>query len=60
MITDENKTYKDIINVYEKERLTKEKADIVAKLADKTVAREEADILEERLAKIVLEIAKLK
>ncbi len=59
-ITDVNKSIKDIIHIYEKEKLTNKKNEIIKKLDDKSLKSEEKLILEKELSNIIIELARIK
>jgi DNA primase len=59
-ITDSKKAIDDILNLYEKEKLIDEKNNIIKKLEDTTISREEASKLETRLSNLIIQIAKMK
>ena len=59
-IADTKKAIDDIINLYEKEKLTNEKNEIIKQLENKDIEKEEAKTLEGRLSEIIVKIAKMK
>ncbi len=59
-ILDNKKAIDDFINLYEKEKLTNEKNEIVKQLENKDIEKDEAKALEERLSEIIIKIAKMK
>lgn len=59
-IADNKKAIDDIINLYEKEKLTNEKNEIIKQLENKDIEENEARALEERLSEIIIKIAKMK
>lgn len=59
-IADNKKAIDDFINLYEKEKLTNEKNEIIKQLENKDIEENEARVLEERLSEIIIKIAKMK
>ena len=59
-ILDNKKAIDDFINLYEKEKLTNEKNEIVKQLENKDIEENEARALEARLSEIIIKIAKMK
>lgn len=59
-ISDSKKAIEDILSLYEKEKLTYEKNQIIKQLEDKTIGVDEAKALEARLSTIIIKIAKMK
>lgn len=59
-ITDINKSIKDIIHIYEKEKITNKKNQIIKQLEDKNLSTEEKANLERELSKIIIELARIK
>lgn len=59
-ILDNKKAIDDFINLYEKEKLTNEKNEIVKQLENKDIEENEARALESRLSEIIIKIAKMK
>lgn len=59
-IADTKKAIDDIINLYEKEKLTNEKNEIIKQLENRDIGKEEAKALEGRLSEIIIKIAKMK
>ncbi len=59
-ILDNKKAIDDFINLYEKEKLTNEKNEIVKRLEKKDIEENEARALEARLSEIIIKIAKMK
>lgn len=59
-ILDNKKAIDDFINLYEKEKLTNEKNEILKQLENKDIEENEARSLEERLSEIIIKIAKMK
>lgn len=59
-ITDINKAILDIIKIYEKEKVIAKKNEIINKLEDATLTKEEIASLEEQLSQIIITLAKMK
>lgn len=59
-ILDNKKAIDDFINIYEKEKLTNEKNEIIKQLENKDIEKSKAKVLEERLSEIIIKIAKMK
>lgn len=59
-ILDNNKAIEDILNIYQKERLQEEKNEILKKLEDKEMNKEESTKWERKLSTIIIELAKMK
>lgn len=59
-ITDVNKGIEDILHIYEKEKLTRKKNDVIKKLQDTNLTKEEIANLEEELSTIIITLAKMK
>lgn len=59
-ITDINKAILDIIKIYEKEKVIAQKNEIINKLEDTTLTKEESASLEEQLSEIIIKLAKMK
>lgn len=59
-ITDVNKGIEDILHIYEKEKLTRKKNDVIKKLQDTNLTKEEIANLEEELSSIIITLAKMK
>ena len=59
-ITDENKAVEDILNIYQKENMTKEKNNIIKQLEDPNLSKKEREILETNLSMLIVELARLK
>ncbi len=59
-ITDENKATEDILNIYQKENMTKEKNNIIKQLENPKLSKEEKEILETNLSMLIVELARLK
>lgn len=59
-ILDNKKAIEDLINLYEKEKLIEEKNEIVEKLKDSNISKEESKVLEENLSNLISKIAKIK
>ncbi len=59
-ITDNNKAIEDLLNLYEKEKLIDEKNEIVERLKNTDLSNEESKELEEKLSKLIIQIAKMK
>lgn len=59
-MTDSNKAIEDILSIYQKEQLQEEKNEILKRLEDKEITREESIELEKRLSTIIIALAKMK
>ena len=59
-ITDVNKSIKDIIHIYEKEKLINNKNEIIKKLEDKNLKPEDKSNLEKELSNIIIKLARIK
>lgn len=59
-ILDNKKAIDDFINIYEKEKLTNEKNEIIKQLENKDIEKSKTKVLEERLSEIIIKIAKMK
>lgn len=59
-ITNNEKATKDILTIYEKEKLLNEKNNIIKQLEDKELDKQEASELEKRLSTIIIQLAKMK
>lgn len=59
-ITDVNKAIFDIIKIYEKEKTIEEKNQIISKLEQSDLSKEEAERLENKLSEIIIKLAKMK
>ena len=59
-ITEVNKCIKDLINIYEKEDLIRQRNEIVKQLDDKNLSQEEANELGKMLNEIIIKLAKIK
>ena len=59
-ITDINKSIKDIIHIYQKDKLTDKKNQIIKQLEDKNLSIEEKSNLEKQLSNIIIELARVK
>lgn len=59
-ITDVNKSIKDIIHIYEKEKLTNRKNEIIKKLDKVDLKPEDKSNLEKELSNIIIELARIK
>lgn len=59
-IVDNKKAIDDLLNLYEKEKLIEEKNEIVEKLKDSNISKEESMELEEKLSKLIIQIARIK
>ena len=59
-LTDINKGIEDIENVYKKNELVKRRDEIINKLNDKTISKEEAIELGKELNTIIIDLAKIK
>ena len=59
-ITNNEKATKDILTIYEKEKLLNEKNNIIKHLEDKGLDKQEASELEKRLSTIIIQLAKMK
>ena len=59
-ISNVNKAVGDILNGYEKEKLTQERNEIIKQLENSNISREETSRLEARLSSLIIKIAKMK
>lgn len=59
-ITDINKAIIDILNIYEKEKTINKKSQILRKLEDTNLTKEEIASLENELSEIIIKLAKMK
>ena len=59
-IQDMNKAILDIINIYEKEKTISRRNQIIEKLDDKELAKEERARLESELSNIIIKLARFK
>lgn len=59
-ITDVNKSVKDIIHIYEKEKLTNRKNEIIKNLDKVDLKPEDKSNLEKELSNIIIELARIK
>lgn len=59
-ITDVNKSIKDIIHIYEKEKLTNRKNQIMKKLDEKDLNSQDKSNLEKELSNVIIELARIK
>lgn len=59
-ISEINKCIDDVISSYQKERVITRRNEIVAKLEDKNLSKEETTQLEQELSKIIIQLAKMK
>lgn len=59
-ISNEEKVIDDIINSYKKEKIIEEKNEILIKLEDKNLNKEEIKNLENKLSEIIIKLAKMK
>ncbi len=59
-ITEVNKCIEDILNIYLKEKLIKNRNDIINKLENKELTKEEAANYEKQLSEIIVKLAKIK
>ena len=59
-MSNEEKAIDDIINTYKKEKLIEEKTEILTKLEDKNLSKEEISNLEGKLSEIIIKLAKMK
>ncbi len=59
-ITDVNKSVKDIIHIYKKEKLINKKNEIIKKIDNKDLDLEEKRNLEKELSSVIIELAKFK
>lgn len=59
-IVDINKSIKDIIHIYEKEKITSKKNQIIKQLEDKNLSLEDKMNLERELSKVIVDLAKIK
>ncbi len=59
-VSDINKGISDILLVYEREKLLKEKEEIVKELENKRLSNDESSALEEKLSQIIIKLSKLK
>lgn len=59
-ITDVNKSIKDIIHIYEKEKITNRKNEILKKLDDENLMKEDKLNLEKELSNIIIQLARMK
>lgn len=59
-ITDINKAIIDILNIYEKEKIINKKNEILSKLEDEKLTKEEIVSLENQLSEVIIKLAKMK
>lgn len=59
-ITEVNKCIEDILNIYLKEKLIKNRNDIINKLENKGLTREEVANYEKQLSEVIVKLAKIK
>ena len=59
-ITEVNKCIEDILNIYLKEQLIKNRNDIINKLEDKGLTKEEVANYEKQLSEVIVKLAKIK
>lgn len=59
-ITDVEKAVEDIIHTYNKEKIVQQRNDIIKKLEDKTLTKEEIVNLEKSLNETIIKLAKMK
>ncbi len=59
-ITEVNKCIEDILKLYAKEKVTKERNEIIKKLEQKEISQEQKEELERRLNAIIIQLAKMK
>ena len=59
-ISDIEKAVRDVVGIYEKERLIEERTNIIEKLKDKTINKEEIIKLEKQLQDIVIRLTQIK
>lgn len=59
-ITDVNKSIKDIIHIYEKEKLTNRKNEIMKMLEEKDIDTQDKLNLEKELSNVIIELARIK
>ena len=59
-ITDINKAIIDILNIYEKEKIINKKNEILSKLENEKLTKEEIVSLENQLSEVIIKLAKMK
>ena len=59
-ITDINKAIIDILNIYEKEKIINKKNEILSKLEEEKLTKEEIVSLENQLSEVIIKLAKMK
>ena len=59
-ITDEDKCIQDVVTTYEKEKLIEVRNDILKKMEDNNLTKEEIASLENSLSQIIIKLAKMK
>ena len=59
-ITEVNKCIEDILNIYLKEKLIKDRNNIINKLENKELTKEEVANYERQLSEVIVKLAKIK